>query len=182
MVIENKDEEQFVIVDINDDPLHYVTGKKALHDYKEGEYHRGVHVFIELPRGRFMIQLKGEGTENAGKWSSSVSGHVRAGEDYKAAAVREIMEEVGLHIDPAELEQLGVMHPCAETGNEFAALFTYLMADTEYPRPDMEEVKELAVVRMSDLVRDLKANKEKYSPAFLIMFKLFEDVYISKGE
>jgi len=33
-----------------------------------------------------------------GKWDSSAGGHVPAGEDYEAAALRELTEELGVHL------------------------------------------------------------------------------------
>ncbi len=37
------------------------------------------------------------------KWDSSAAGHLDAGEDYATAAVRELGEEVGIHVEATEL-------------------------------------------------------------------------------
>jgi isopentenyl-diphosphate Delta-isomerase len=178
-MIVDLDDERFAVVDQTDAIQHYVTGKKALHSLSEGLYHRSVHVFIEVIRGKFMIQLKGTGTENSGKLSSAVSGHVRAGEDYTEAAVRETKEEIGLDIDPEELQYISTIAPCAENGYEFSALFVYLMDDTvEYVKPNPNEVKELHILRLKDVVDDSQSHPEKYSPAFLALFEIFWEVYV----
>jgi isopentenyldiphosphate isomerase len=58
-----------------------------------------------------------------GKWVSSCSGHVDAGEDYDEAAGRELIEEIGLH-GPVDLKRLFKEAPCEPTGNEFVWVYT----------------------------------------------------------
>jgi len=189
MVNEHEDEheeERFAIVNLSDVPIHFVTGKAALHNQPEGNYHRAVHVFFDITRGRFMLQLKGPDTENAGKWSSAVSGHVRAGENYKDAAVRETKEELGLNIDPEDLEYVGTLQPCKETGWEFVKLYTYLMDDNkEYPNPNwagpQAEVLELRINKLTEVVTDVAKHPTKYSPPFILLFSMWQDT-ISKKE
>ena len=116
--------EKFPIVNGNDEVIFFTNNKEELHKLKQK--HRAVHVFIETFGGGFIIQKKAEGTENAGKWSSAVSGHVRIGESYSQAAIREIEEEVGLKVSPLELDYVGRITACPETGYEFISLFSYL--------------------------------------------------------
>lgn len=58
-----------------------------------------VNVLVRDGGGRVLLQRRPEGTENGGRWDKSVGGHVSAGEDFDATAVRETGEE--LFDDPA---------------------------------------------------------------------------------
>ena len=57
-----------------------------------------------------LLQLrKGTGYRD-GQWAAAAAGHVEADESVFAAACREAAEEVGVKIDPADLEPLTTMH------------------------------------------------------------------------
>ncbi len=53
-----------------------------------------------------------------GKWDSSSSGHVDTGEDYDTCAVREVREEIGLHLTQTP-QRLFKIDARKETGWEF---------------------------------------------------------------
>ena len=66
--------------------------------------HRAVHVLVYDDRGRLLLQKRSAGKEiQPGRWDTSVGGHLAAGESYRAAAVRETAEELGLAIDAGAL-------------------------------------------------------------------------------
>jgi len=170
--------EKFAIVNANDKKMYYVYSKDKLHKQPTGCYHRAVHVFIEVVNGRFLIQLKAPGTENENKWSSAVSGHVRAGETYEEAAIREAKEELGINISSNELEKIAKIHPSKETNGEFVTLFTYLMDDaTEMLTIDNNEVREVVICKFKDLLKDIDKHKDKYSPAFIMLLNIFLELY-----
>ena len=83
------------------------TGLQEMKDkvHKEGLWHRGAHVWICNSKGEILLQLR---TKNKklfpNKWDVSVGGHVAAGEDPLATAVRETEEELGLEIGSEDLE------------------------------------------------------------------------------
>lgn len=171
-------EEKFAVVDIRDELLYFVIGKKALHNLGPEQYHRASHLFIEVTGGRFIIQLKAEGTENAGKWSSAVSGHVAANETYDEAVIREAKEELGLTIEAAELEKVAIIYPNDDTGQEFISLYTYLMDDkTECIKLNSDEIKEVRILKLDDVIKDVDSNPDTYSPAFKIALDVFLTQY-----
>jgi 8-oxo-dGTP pyrophosphatase MutT (NUDIX family) len=164
--------ELFSIVDARDEHLRVVLGKQALH--RNGGYHRSVHVFVEVFGGLFILQKKAAGTENGGKWSSSASGHVRHGESYREAAVRELEEEIGLEIDGEELCEIVKVSPCVANGNEFSTLFTYLMDPKEEELElDPSEVDEIVISALIDVIEDVEKYRDEYSPAFVELFNIF---------
>jgi 8-oxo-dGTP pyrophosphatase MutT (NUDIX family) len=57
-----------------------------------------------------LLQLRQGTGYRDGHWAAAAAGHVEAGEPVHAAACREAAEEVGVRIDPADLEPLTTMH------------------------------------------------------------------------
>lgn len=165
-------EETFSIVNRRDDHLLTVYGKDHLH--RNGGYHRSVHVLIEVFGGLFILQKKSEGTENEGKWSSAVSGHVRYGEGYEEAAIREMDEELGIKADRKDLNKLAKIGPSKNTGNEFVTIFTYLMdPKNEKLKLNEKEVDEIVISKLPDVIEDIAAHTDEYSPAFIEVFNTF---------
>jgi len=59
--------------------------------------HRAVHVLVFNDRDELLLQLRSQSKDiQPGKWDTSVGGHLDPGEDYRAAAVREMAEELGI--------------------------------------------------------------------------------------
>lgn len=66
-----------------------------------GRYHAVVHVWLRGPDGRFLISLRHPAKRHGGLWETT-GGAVVAGEDSRAAAVREVGEELGITLAPAD--------------------------------------------------------------------------------
>lgn len=82
--------------------------------------HRAVHVLCFDEAGRVFLQRRSLLKDSApGKWCASCSGHLDAGEDYDAAARRELAEEIGVVVEPGALERWLRLEACRETGMEF---------------------------------------------------------------
>lgn len=168
--------ERFYVVNNLDEPILILSGKDEVHDGPHGKpyFHRAAHVIVELYGGRMIIQKKGPTTENAGKWSSAASGHVRAEESYQAAAKRELFEELGINAPIEELVEVGIIEACEKTSNEFVHVFSYLMdPDKESLRPDPDEVDAAAIISTNALFEDVYRNPTKYSEPFIIALNMF---------
>lgn len=69
---------------------------------REGELHVVVHVCLFNDSGQMLIQRRTDTKEDwPGLWDFSVGGSVHAGESSREGAVREVREELGLHIELA---------------------------------------------------------------------------------
>lgn len=91
------------IVDEHDQPIEASTMDDA---QKNGKIHRIVRVIVEDSDGNILLQKRAKTmTLYPGRWDCSAAGHVDQGEDYLAAATRELAEEVG--ITDTELNELG---------------------------------------------------------------------------
>jgi len=166
----DEDKELLVAVDSNDRES-IILNKDIIHkhDYR----HRGSHVFIETFGGGFILQKKAKGTENAGKWSSAVSGHVRYKETYMDAAIREAIEELGIELVKEDLTEVSRVQPHKETGNEFVTLYSYLMDESEVIDPNGEEVDSIIICPLKEIVADISLNRDKYSPAFVYLLNVY---------
>src|SRR6266571_6880500 len=99
-------EEIFDVVNEHDE----VTGQQTRSEvHRLGLKHRAVHVLVFNDRGEVFLQKRSmKKDRQPGVWDSSASGHVDTGEDYDACAVRELGEELGLHVSapPRRLHKL----------------------------------------------------------------------------
>jgi isopentenyl-diphosphate Delta-isomerase len=112
--------EIFDVVDANDQVLKQAS-RSTVH--KEKLFHRAVHVFVFNAVGQLYLQRRSMTKDTApGKWVSSCSGHVDAGEDYDTAARRELGEEIGLY-EPDQMERVFKETPCKQTGHEFVWVY-----------------------------------------------------------
>jgi len=108
------------------------TGKRKPKDavHRDGDWHRAAHVWIIDRHSRLLLQRRSARKENnPNLWDVSAAGHLSAGESAVDAAVRETLEELGLHIDAAELEFVGtfrescVLNHKTYFDNEFHEVF-----------------------------------------------------------
>jgi 8-oxo-dGTP pyrophosphatase MutT (NUDIX family) len=81
-------------------------------------------------RSRGILQKRSDTKKNdAGKLTTTVSGHVASGQDYLEAAVRETLEESGVEIKSSNLVSLGVVRADYIQGtylsNAMRGLFAY---------------------------------------------------------
>lgn len=111
--------EMFDVVDERDE----VVGRERRDVvHRDGLRHRAVHVFVRNRRGEVFLQKRSHlKDKHPGEWDSSAAGHLEVGEDYAAAAVRELAEELG--ITGAEPVQVARVAACPETGMENVRLF-----------------------------------------------------------
>ncbi|MEI9999971.1 MAG: NUDIX domain-containing protein [Verrucomicrobiota bacterium] len=113
--------EPFDIVDAHDQ----VVGRAPRGEvHARGLLHRATHVLVHDAHGRLFLQRRSlEKDTFPGCWDSSCSGHLDAGEDYPAAARRELGEEIGWHADSPPLRPLLKLDASAETGQEFIQVY-----------------------------------------------------------
>jgi isopentenyl-diphosphate Delta-isomerase len=117
-----RDDEIFDVVDEHDAVIGQATRREV---HARGLWHRAVHVLVFSVDGRVFLQKRSMAKDTApGCWDSSCSGHLDAGEDYAAAAVRELREEIGLAVaGPEALTPLFKTRASAETGWEFVWIY-----------------------------------------------------------
>jgi isopentenyl-diphosphate delta-isomerase type 1 len=89
-------EEIFDVVNERDEVVGRQTRREV---HRLGLMHRAVHVLVFNSQGEVFLQKRSMSKDRQpGLWDSSASGHVDTGEEYDACAVRELGEELGLHV------------------------------------------------------------------------------------
>ena len=73
------------------------------------------YVFL-VDGDRVLLQRRANTDYYDGWWAAGAAGHVEAGESVHAASAREVLEELGVVVDAADLEPLTAMHRTAPTG------------------------------------------------------------------
>ncbi|MDR0902726.1 MAG: NUDIX domain-containing protein [Opitutaceae bacterium] len=117
-----RDDEIFDVVNARDE----VVGRAARGEVHARKlFHRAVHVLARGADGRVFLQKRSMAKDTSpGRWDSSCSGHVDSGEDYAAAALRELREEIGARLDGPEcLAPLLKLAPGAQNGWEFVSVY-----------------------------------------------------------
>jgi isopentenyldiphosphate isomerase len=85
------------LLDIVDDNDRVLGQETRVVVHQRGLQHRGVHVFLVTPQGKLLVQQRSRQRETYPlALDCSVSEHVKAGEEYPAAATRGLAEELGL--------------------------------------------------------------------------------------
>jgi isopentenyl-diphosphate delta-isomerase type 1 len=116
--------EKVDLVNEKDEVVGTSTIKNAL---ERGLLHRAVAVLVVRSDGRFLLQQRSRrDLWHPGLWTLSCTGHVREGETYAAAAVRELSEELGMTAELRRLKKY-LMAPMSSGGlteREWVTLYT----------------------------------------------------------
>jgi isopentenyl-diphosphate delta-isomerase type 1 len=113
-------DEWFDVVNERDEVIGRATRREV---HATGLWHRAVHVLVFDAAGRVFLQKRSMLKDLCpGLWDSSCSGHLDAGENYDAAAVRELFEEIGIRTTVAP-ERWFRINACIETAWEFVWVY-----------------------------------------------------------
>lgn len=124
-----------------------VVGTSTLGEcVKRGLLHRAVAVVVSRSDGKVLLQQRSRrDLWQPGMWTLSCTGHVREGETYGEAAVRELAEELGLHSSVLGLGKY-LLPPMREGGlveREWVSLFAASSdAPTRIDPVELESVRE----------------------------------------
>lgn len=85
--------EYFDVINDNDEVVNVLSREEV---YKHLHQHRIVHILIFNDKGEMLLQKRSKTTRYKPlHWSTSVGGHINAGESYEEAGLREYKEELG---------------------------------------------------------------------------------------
>ncbi len=158
--------EIFDVVDENDQ----VIGQKTRGEVHANQLlHRAVHVFVYNKRGDLLLQQRSRFKDaHPGVWDSSVAGHLDSGEDYAAAAIRELDEEMGIRVDEVP-EEIARIAPSAETGWEHLRLYrTGYSGALRFPAAEVEAA---AWFPVEEIEAWIAARPEDFASGFIECWK-----------
>jgi len=116
--------------------------------HARGLWHRSAQIWIVRSDRSLLLQKRSSYKDVFPDcWDVSCAGHVDAGEEPLAAAVRELCEELGLSISPERLQPLFTLRKSFTFGalqdNEINHVFLLRLEDAEIPAPAPGEISEL---------------------------------------
>lgn len=132
-----KHERLVEVVDSRNRPLGALPLREV---HRQGLNHRAVVVLVFDPLGRIYVQKRSEARAlYPGRWDFSAGGHVLLGESMLGAAIRELDEELNLHIE--HLRLVAELPARADTGHEFLTVFSAGHVH-QTPQPNPAEAQE----------------------------------------
>ncbi|ABL00845.1 NUDIX hydrolase [Pelobacter propionicus] len=144
--------EWFDIVDENGTALDRATRARC-HDGSK-LLHPVVHVHVFNSGGKLLLQKRKLTKDiQPGKWDTSVGGHIQSGELLEDAIQREVLEEIGIEIDPARLRPLGRYLFESEIEREY--VYSYACTHDgpfRIQEEEIDEVRFLDITEIDDLI------------------------------
>jgi isopentenyl-diphosphate delta-isomerase type 1 len=159
-------EEVFDVVNERDE----VIGRERRSEvHRRGLRHRAVHVLVFNARGELLLQKRSMSKDTfPGTWDSSASGHLDAGEDYDACAVRELREEIGLNLAQPP-ERLFKIDASAATGQEFVWVYRCRAEGPFTLHP--HEIERGDWCKPAEVTRWVRATPGDFARAFVVIWE-----------
>tara|TARA_R110000868_G_scaffold122557_2_gene324926 strand:- start:329 stop:877 length:549 start_codon:yes stop_codon:yes gene_type:complete len=158
------------------------TGETVLKSvaHKSGIFHQTVHIWFYTKNHQILVQQRGKDKETFPLlFDVSVAGHIAAGEDIEAAALREIEEEIGVKVNKEQLKKIGVFksvqkHSASLIDCEFHHTYiSELKVSLDQLKKQESEVADLkltSLLKFSEETWGL-ANSRKYVPHCVEYYK-----------
>ena len=135
--------------------------------HRDGDWHKVVHIWIANDQDEILLQKRSPNKDSYPNiWDASSAGHLTAGDDSLSCAIREVKEELGLDISPAQLTLIGTRKGSSRPSptfinNEFIDVYLLrLSLDVNKVVFQEEEVSEIKYVPIDEL-RRMVQNKDK---------------------
>ena len=162
-------EEWFDVVNERDEVVRQATRREV---HATGLWHRAVHILVFDATGRVFLQKRSMLKDlSPGLWDSSCSGHLDAGEDYDAAAIRELGEEIGIKLAPGVVPARWFrIDACEPTGWEF--VWIYRLRHDGALTLDPSEIQYGEWVLPSEITARVKARPAEFCPSFKLLWPM----------
>jgi isopentenyldiphosphate isomerase len=144
------------------------TGETVLKSlaHQKGIFHETVHIWFYTKNGQILLQQRGKKKKTFPLlWDVSVAGHVGAGEQIKAAAKREIEEEIGLLIKENDLQKIGIFKSIQKHNENLMDCEFHHTFITELKVPLLQLTKQKSEVADLKLTSLLKFSEETWGLA-----------------
>lgn len=172
--------EYFDIVDSEGRPTGKIKLRKLVH--ADGDWHRAVEVWIVNGKNAILIQRRARSKDAfPGKWDASCAGHISAGEESLATALRELQEELGIEVSENDLKYLfrisekHITNRGTFVDNEIKDIY-FLRMDVEIGdlKLQEEEVMDARFIHFLKLRKLLKKQSWKFVPHAKTYHRLFQ--------
>lgn len=112
-------------------------------------------------KGEILLHKIASHKDWGGKWTYSAAGHVDAGEDYKQAAQRELLEELGIK---AQIETEIISFPVERNGKKVAYHHIFKVCTDDMPLFDINEVECVQYFSPAELKQMALKDKDLFFP------------------
>ncbi|MFA6099054.1 MAG: NUDIX domain-containing protein [Patescibacteria group bacterium] len=167
--------EIFPVVNDKDEVIGKVTRQEA---HRRPEIiHRVSAVLVFNARGEWLVQQRSLTKDKyPGCWELGMAGHVGFEDNYMNTAVRELKEELGLEIEPADLSRLGKIFMKFPTEAEFWDVYSCNIAEKQIVA-NKEEIIATRFISPDELKRMIQNPEIKWKPHAV---RLYEEFLIDK--
>jgi len=147
-----------------------VVGKASKKDiYEKTLTHRIVHILIFNKEGEMALQLRSKSKDfTPSHWCTAAGGHVKSGETYEQAALRECEEELGIKLD------MNFLYKDLYTDFPRKGLKKFLgIFKATYEGPfeiNPEEVEKIEFFNLEE-IQKMVDKKEKLHPELLVLLE-----------
>jgi isopentenyl-diphosphate delta-isomerase type 1 len=167
------------VVDELGNPLNLVKARDLVHH--DGDWHRTVHVWIINPHRELLLQKRSSEKDSfPNLWDISCAGHIASGQTSIAATIREVLEELGMAIQEADLTYLFTIksHSMQLEGafidNEINDVFLVekdlSLSEIHFQKEEISEIKWILIDNLKEALKsepkDFAPHKEEYEKLF----------------
>ena len=143
------------------------TGEQKLRTevHRDGDWHRAVHIWIINQNGEVLLQRRSPNKDsNPNMLDISCAGHLSAGDESLEGAIRELKEELGLDVQPEELQLVKTF--------KRSSRYTETFLNNEFV--------DLYILRTEKTVDDMKMQEEEVSEIFFVPYKEFKKMVTNR--
>ncbi len=154
------------------DEMNNIIGRDTRENIKTRKLnYRIVHIWVFNKEHKLMVCRRPLNRKNyLGLWTSSAGGHVKAGENYKEAAEREVKEELGIETDLKHAFTFNYIHP--RGSYVFIDLWTsYNSLKLNKINLDKNEIEEIKFLSVEELSKEVEEKPELFNPQFIRLIK-----------
>ena len=170
------------LIDIVDEKNQILEQQLKSKAHKEGLLHRVVHVWIHNSKGEILLQLRAKDKLLfPNMWDVSAAGHIAAGEEVITSALREIEEEISLHLEEKDLEFAYVMRSSAKgkyfQNEEFSYAYFYKFdGDISKLKLQEEEVQQIKFFSIEEIENMLNTSPRMLTPYPFVFKRMLEEI------
>ena len=171
-------EENVVLVDVFDNEIGIMEKMEA---HEKGLLHRAFSVFIFNSKGEILLQRRNlEKYHSGGLWSNTCCSHPRHGEAVKDAALRRLMEEMGMKADLLSAFSFQYKSQLDHNLVENELDHVFIGYSNDLPIPNKEEVEGYCYMSPEILEMGFEKHPNEYTTWLKICFKELMN-YINKN-
>ncbi|MBA9075514.1 NUDIX hydrolase [Rufibacter quisquiliarum] len=155
--------EYLAIYNAQNEPLQQTLPRRQVHEL--GHWHRTAQIFVHHPEQGYLCHRRSRHKDLfPSLWDISIGGHLSPGESYETCAARELSEELGLAVTPADVRFVAVMSIDGQDeqaqllDREHAGIFLYqTQREAQSFEFQREEIEVVQYVPVRQLVGELQA-------------------------